>query len=95
MGYANHSCRYITTGAESEQHVLSPFHQWVGCKLDAGPVCFLILGVGRLREDHYIYVETRKKRVFHNMGPLTKDYLQSVMFDLEITVHTLTGASSA
>ena len=31
---------------------------------------FLILGVGRLREDQLIYVETRENLFFQNMGPL-------------------------
>ena len=32
---------------------------------------FLILGVGRLREDQLMYVETRKKEhVFYDTGPL-------------------------
>ena len=32
---------------------------------------FLILGVGRLREDQLIYVETRENVFFYDMGPLT------------------------
>ena len=34
------SFRYITKGAESEQPVGAPFYQWVGCRDDAGLVCF-------------------------------------------------------
>ena len=30
----------ITKGAESEQPVGAPFYQWVGCRDDAGLVCF-------------------------------------------------------
>ena len=33
---------------------------------------FLILGVGRLREDQLIYVETRENVFFYDIGPLTK-----------------------
>ena len=32
---------------------------------------FLILGVGRLREDQLIYVETRGNVFFYDMGPLS------------------------
>ena len=31
---------------------------------------FLFLGVGRLREDQFIYVETRENVFFHNIEPL-------------------------
>ena len=54
----------VTTGAESEQSVGAPFYQWVGCRDDAGLICFLILGVGRLREDQLICVETRENMFF-------------------------------
>ena len=33
---------------------------------------FLILGVGRLREDQLIYVESRENVFFYDMGPLNK-----------------------
>lgn len=38
--YANYSCHYITMGAGSEQTVGAPICQWVGCRDDAGLVCF-------------------------------------------------------
>ena len=34
---------------------------------------FLIVGVGRLREDQLIYVETRENVFFYDMGPLNVD----------------------
>ena len=62
--------------AESEQSVGAMFYQWVGCRDHAEISCFpqesfafLILGVGRLRDDQLIYVEAREN-VFFNMGPL-------------------------
>ena len=33
---------------------------------------FLILGVGRLREDQLIYVESRENVFFYDMGPLNE-----------------------
>ena len=38
--YENLSFHYVTTGAESEQPVGAPFYQGVGCRDDAGLVCF-------------------------------------------------------
>ena len=34
---------------------------------------FLILGVGRLREDQLMYVETRENVLFYDMGPLREE----------------------
>ena len=53
--YDNLSFRYVTIGAESEQPVGAPFYQWVGAETMQESLVFLILGVGRLREDQLIY----------------------------------------
>ena len=55
---------HVMTGAESDQPVGAPFYQWVGCRDIAGLRCFAPLGVGRLREDQFIYVETREDVFF-------------------------------
>ena len=34
------SFHYVTTGAESEQPVGAPCYQWMGCRDQAGIVCF-------------------------------------------------------
>ena len=41
---------------------------------------FLFLGVGRLREDQLIYVETRENVFFYDMGPLMLKIPQGFAF---------------
>ena len=59
--YDNISFHHVIKGAESEQPAGAPCYQWVGCRES---LAFLILGVGRLREDQLIYVETRENVFF-------------------------------
>ena len=40
LAFESRSFCYVTTGAESEQPVGAPFYQWVGCRDDAGLICF-------------------------------------------------------
>ena len=42
---------------------------------------FLILGVGRLREDQFIYVETRENVFFYDTGPLKRQELKQRVSD--------------
>ena len=62
--YDNDSFCHVTKGAESEQPVGAPCYQLVGLEDHAESLVFLILGVGRLREDQRIYVETRENVFF-------------------------------
>ena len=80
LAYENDSLRYVMKGAESEQPVGAPFHQWVGCRGHAGIACFPHSGSWQAQGGPaYIqYVETREKCGFHNMGPLTPTYPPTV-----------------
>ena len=52
---------------------------------------FLILGVGRLREDQLIYVETRENMFFYDMGPLNlavADYTEQMLSTICMYVDT-------
>ena len=64
ISYENDSFHYVTTGAESEQPVGVLFLPVGGLQRPCRNLVFLILGVGRLREDQLIYVETRENVFF-------------------------------
>ena len=62
--YEHHPFSYIMKGAESEQLVAAPFISgWAAEKMQDS-FAFLILGVGRLKEDQLIYVESRENVIF-------------------------------
>ena len=72
LAYDNDSFRYIT-GAESEQPVGVPFYQWVGCRDHAGITCFPNSRSWQAQGRPAYIFKDQRKRVFHNMGPLTQN----------------------
>ena len=73
---------------------------WTACRSAVLPVgglqeslAFLILGVGRLKEDQLVYyVETRENMFFHNMGTLRgeeKDKATRKMQNRVVLLHLL------
>ena len=69
--YDNDSFRYVTKGAESEQHVRVPCYQWMGCRDHAGVACFHHYGSWQAQGGPAYISRDQRKRVFLNMGPLS------------------------
>ena len=75
--YEHLSCHYAMTEAESEQPVGTLFYQWVGCRDDAGLVCFPHSGHWQAQGGPDYICRHQRKLVFHNMGPLIFRELKS------------------
>ena len=69
--YDNDSFRYVMTGADSEQPVGVPCYQWVGCRDYAGITSFPHSGSWQAQGGPAYICRGQRKRVFHNMGPLS------------------------
>ena len=61
---------WTSPGGEYEQPVGAPFYQWVGCRDNAGLVCFPNSGSWQAQGGPTYICRDRRKHVFHNMEPL-------------------------